>query len=131
MMRRASTALFVALSCASAIAAPVVSFAAETAVNPKSELLERKTVAELEVEYTLRPDQLSESDRTGPRAQILLKPFGFQNDKWEALKARMLPGDELWTFASSAESWQALAGRAGIALVRDGRIVEQLVTLMN
>ena len=96
-----------------------------------SELIERKTIAELEAENTRRLDQIHESDRSGPRAAMLLQVFGGLNAEWEALKARMQPGDELWTFASSPESWRNLAGRAGIALVRNGQIVERLVTMMN
>jgi hypothetical protein len=59
------------------------------------------------------------------------KPFGFLNPKWEALKAEMKPGDELWTFASPADSWKNLAGRAGIALVREGDVVRSIITLQN
>ncbi len=61
----------------------------------------------------------------------MLKPFAGLNAEWEAMKARLQPGDELWTFASSKESWRNLAGRAGIALVRNGQIIERLVTMMN
>ena len=46
------------------------------------------------------------------------KPFGFQHGEWEAQKAELKPGDELWTFTSPPESWKRLMGRAGIALVR-------------
>jgi hypothetical protein len=128
-MRLLALALLIALS--GAFAAPAALHAAENLVDAKSELIERKSVAELEVENTLRSDQLSESDRTGPRAEMMRKPFAGLNAEWEGLKARMQPGDELWTFASSPESWRNLAGRAGIALVRNGQIVERLVTMMN
>jgi hypothetical protein len=50
---------------------------------------------------------------------------------WIALKAKMLPGDEIWYFASDPESWQHLAGREGYALVRDGDVIDALVTAMN
>ena len=96
-----------------------------------SELIERKTIAELEAENTRRLDQIHESDRSGPRAAMLLQVFGGLNAEWEALKARMQPGDQLWTFTSSWQSWRDLAGRAGIALVRKGQIIERLVTMMN
>jgi hypothetical protein len=43
----------------------------------------------------------------------------------------MHEGDQLWTFTSPPETWQALAGRSGIALLRDGQIVGHHVTLMN
>ena len=59
------------------------------------------------------------------------RPFGFQNREWEALKAAMQPGDEIWTFASPADSWGNLAGRAGLALVRNGRAIKVIVTVMN
>jgi len=43
----------------------------------------------------------------------------------------MQEGDELWEFCSSWESWQKLAGRAGIALVRNGEVVASVDTMMN
>jgi hypothetical protein len=128
-MRRPALAFLVALFCA--FAAPAALHAAENLVDAKSELIERKTVAELEAENTRRPDQIHESDRTGPRAEMMRRPFAGLNAEWEALKARMQPGDELWTFASSPQSWRDLAGRAGIALVCNGQIIERLVTMMN
>jgi hypothetical protein len=58
-------------------------------------------------------------------------PFGGVNAKWQALKATMRTGDELWSFCSQPDSWGAHAGRSGVALVRDGRVVADLVTMMN
>jgi hypothetical protein len=51
--------------------------------------------------------------------------------KWEKLKGEMQPGDKLMRFVSSADSWKNLAGRAGIALVRDGKVIDAFVTMMN
>ncbi|MBI1338103.1 MAG: hypothetical protein GC164_14250 [Phycisphaera sp.] len=51
--------------------------------------------------------------------------------KWEAHKAKMRPGDELRVYASPLDSWQHLAGRAGIALVRNGRVVDDVLTMLN
>lgn len=59
------------------------------------------------------------------------KPFGGVNDQWEAMKHRIVPGDELWTFCSPPESWKHHAGREGIALVREAKVLIVLVTLMN
>jgi hypothetical protein len=59
------------------------------------------------------------------------KPFGFQNAEWEALKAEIKVGDELWSFASPADSWEHLAGRGGIALRRNGKSIKVIVTIMN
>jgi hypothetical protein len=58
-------------------------------------------------------------------------PFGGLNAKWQEVKAAMRTGDELWSFCSPPDSWRAHAGRSGIALVRDRRIVRDLVTRMN
>jgi hypothetical protein len=58
-------------------------------------------------------------------------PFGFLNARWRAFVAKMQEADELWTFSSSGESWQHLCGRAGISLVRNGEIIDSIVTRMN
>jgi hypothetical protein len=98
-----------------------------TAVTYPIEWLdERLTLEEIERKYTAKPDGLDSIS-----AAALNKPFGYQNARWEALKARMQPGDELWTFASPADSWKHLAGRAGIALVRDNKMVDAIVTILN
>jgi hypothetical protein len=58
-------------------------------------------------------------------------PFGFNNNEWRELLTKMQDGDELWTFSTSDESWDNLAGRAGVSLVRDGKTVYSIVTEMN
>jgi hypothetical protein len=78
--------------------------------NPDGDLTDRTSVAELE------RDQ---------------KTYGPSNAKWQALKSEMIHGDELWYYCTSPESWQQLHGRAGIALVRRGQVVDRLVVLMN
>jgi len=101
-------------------------------IDHELQLIERKTIESIEREHMRRAEDLREVDRRSPeRVAALLKPFGYSNSKWEALKAGMQPGDELWTFTSSPASWRALAGSAGIALVREGRIVATIVTMMN
>ena len=54
--------------------------------------------------------------------------FGYQHRKWERLKSQMGPGDELWEFCSPPASWAHLMGRAGYALVRNGEIVESILS---
>lgn len=44
---------------------------------------------------------------------------------------RVAPGDEIWSFSTNSQSWENLAGRSGIAVVRDGTIVFDWVTIMN
>jgi hypothetical protein len=50
---------------------------------------------------------------------------------WNLLLARITEGDELWEFNSPREHWETLTGRKGVALVRDGRPIAHIVTLMN
>jgi hypothetical protein len=101
-------------------------------IDYKLQLIEHKTIESIEREYTRRAEDLREVDRRSPeRVAALLKPFGYSNSEWEQLKAGTQPGDELWTFTSSPASWRALAGSAGIAMVREGRIVATIVTMMN
>lgn len=50
---------------------------------------------------------------------------------WQRLKLRMLPNDELWTFSSPGEYWQGLAGRMGVALIRNDRSIDHVITMMN
>lgn len=103
------------------------------AADDENHLIERKTIESIERENTRRAEDLREAERrcSPERIAALLKPFGYSNDEWEVLKASMQPSDELWTFASSSASWRALAGRAGVALVRDGNIVATIITMKN
>jgi hypothetical protein len=90
-------------------------------------------------EWLQKPISIAQAEADNPgitddrvkRFPDAAKPFGFNNSEWEALKAEMQPGDELWTFSSPPASWQGLAGRAGIALVRNGAPVKILVGAMN
>jgi hypothetical protein len=92
---------------------------------PDDWTLERVSVEELERRYAPQPDARAKDDLE------LLKPFGFMNREWEALKAQMQPGDELVMFASPPESWRKLYGRAGVALLRNGKLVDSITTVMN
>jgi len=58
-------------------------------------------------------------------------PFGYVYNQWKTLLSKMRDGDELHEFCSSDESWDFLAGREGIALVRNGEIITDIVTKMN
>lgn len=58
-------------------------------------------------------------------------PFGYNHKQWKCLLGIMKDGDKLYDFRSSDESWECLAGREGIALVRDGVIIADIITVMN
>ena len=51
--------------------------------------------------------------------------------RWRSFSLTPLPEDEVWEFRSSDESWRYLAGRAGVALVRDKVVIDTFVTVMN
>jgi hypothetical protein len=92
--------------------------AARDPAIPSSWLTERTTVEEAEARHTVAIDGSP-------------TPFGYNASAWARLKNRMRPGDEIWNFVSPAESWRALAGRMGVALVRKGVVIDHIVTLMN
>jgi hypothetical protein len=50
--------------------------------------------------------------------------------QWE-FRGLMQEGDEIWKYCSPPQSWERLAGRAGIALVRNGEIVASRLTMLN
>lgn len=100
-------------------------YAGDASMIPKEWLDKPISIAEAEAAH---PGITDDRIQRFPDAA---RPFGFNNAKWEAFKAEMQPGDELWTYSSPAESWQALAGRAGIALVRNGTPIATLITVMN
>ncbi len=58
-------------------------------------------------------------------------PFGFLHCEWRQMVGLMQEGDELWEYRSSEHSWEHMAGRAGIALVRRGEVVDAITTSMN
>ena len=57
--------------------------------------------------------------------------FGYSNNQWVNLCEEMKKGDELYVFRTPDESWDNLAGREGIALVRKGKIVAEIITIMS
>jgi hypothetical protein len=50
---------------------------------------------------------------------------------WKRLLDAYRDRDELWEFSSPAHYWQNLAGCGGVALVRDGAVVDSVVSVMN
>ncbi|MFT5700063.1 MAG: hypothetical protein ACI8ZB_002934 [Desulforhopalus sp.] len=58
-------------------------------------------------------------------------PFGYNNSRWLNIVKIMEEGDRLYEFRSPEESWKSYEGLEGIALVRNGIIVADLVILLN
>jgi hypothetical protein len=87
----------------------------------KEWLQNKITPEECETKHLVRDERL------GP----IPVPFGFQNKKWLEFKRRIQKADELWEFSSPPETWAHLSGRAGICIVRNGEIIDSMVTAMN
>ena len=82
---------------------------------------EQTTLEQVEAEHLVEDERL-------PGGKAV---FGFINDQWEALKARFQEGDQWWNYCSDHDSWVQLAGRAGVALVRDDKIVGAITSRMS
>jgi hypothetical protein len=125
-MRFALVSFWIALLGYGALFAAPAAIADETApMIPKAWLIEKVTVAEAEAAHPgIKDDRVA-------RFPDAAKPFGFRHREWEEFKVQMLPADELWTFSSPPDSWGDLAGRAGVALVRNGVPIGTIVTVMN
>ena len=59
------------------------------------------------------------------------KPLFAIQDKWDAMKKAMLPGDEMWLVSSPERDWSGFHGREQIELIREGRVIAVLVTARN
>jgi len=49
-------------------------------------------------------------------------------DIWETLKGRMIEGDELWEYCSPGDTSAWPYYEAGVALVRDGQVIDDITT---
>lgn len=117
--------LLAAMLCSASLMCAVPVYADDDPPIPPAWLGSKISVSEAETAHPgITDDRLT-------RFPDAAKPFGFDHAKWEALKAQMKAGDEIWTFSSPPESWENLAGRAGIALVRHGKPIVVLITDMN
>jgi len=55
-------------------------------------------------------------------------PFGSANPQWRELLAKRQSGDLLWEFYSAEEWVDGRVGRAGVALVRSGKVVSLILS---
>lgn len=72
-------------------------------------------------------DDVVVQEHPGPRTIAT----GYSPKALRSFFPHMQPGDELWEFASGGDSWRNLAGRGGIALCRNGQVIDSTVTIMN
>jgi hypothetical protein len=59
------------------------------------------------------------------------KPLTDSFREWKEMKSLIRPGDELWTFDSPQQEWDRHMGWQGLLLIRDGELVEVVVTAQN
>jgi hypothetical protein len=50
---------------------------------------------------------------------------------WRLFWDHAQPGDEVWYWSTPPASWERKAGRAGFVIVRNGKFVFNILTLMN
>ena len=50
---------------------------------------------------------------------------------WLRLVKKAVAGDRFYRFSSPQEDWDFLCGREGIALYRDGQVIDCIVLIMN
>lgn len=74
-------------------------------------------------------EEAEDYSRVGIEGQSL--PFGYNNDRWLYLLDIREEGDCLYTFRSPEENWRSFAGIEGVALVRNGSIVTDVVKLLE
>ena len=58
-------------------------------------------------------------------------PFGYNNIQWRNVVKMMEDGDRLYEFRSPDETWKCFDGKEGVALVRSGKIIADIVILLN
>ena len=58
-------------------------------------------------------------------------PFGFNNNRWIALKREYRDGDELYFFTADEHGWASHSGREGYLLLRKDKIVRTIITVVN
>ena len=81
-------------------------------VIPASWLVER--VSKEEIVAMIKPDKLNRL-----------------SDELAIIMSEMKPSDEFWHFSSPSKTWANLAGRSGIAIVRNGVPLDSIVLMMN
>ena len=90
-------------------------------VANKDNLIRRYSIEEAEIEHTT----------DDPEGRVPNVAFGFINARWNSLKSGLQPGDELWSFSSDGDSGPHSACQAGVAVVRNGEIVDEIICVMS
>jgi hypothetical protein len=71
------------------------------------------------------------TDKTTEGQVVKKQAKEWVSGSWEKFKNKVEVGDELYEYCSPPETWDQLRGQAGIALVRDGKVIDEVVTVLN
>lgn len=86
------------------------------------------SIEQIEEEYLRSRLELFCENRRNDIPKI---PFGFSNDTWLKFKMQLCGTDKIYYFISEKDSWAALCGCAGYALIREGQVVDVIITSGN
>jgi|HubBroStandDraft_6_1064221.scaffolds.fasta_scaffold454311_1 hypothetical protein len=88
-----------------------------------------KSILEEMYDWLLVPISIEEAEARYDWGGV---PFGHLNPDWQQLRLTILgdPTRQLWTFCSPEETWTTFPYRGweGIAVIKDGEIIDILVT---
>jgi hypothetical protein len=59
--------------------------------------------------------------------KAVLAPLNLRAEEWAAFQAQMIDRDELWYFTSPVKTSSRLPGKAGVALVRQGKPIDGII----
>jgi hypothetical protein len=65
------------------------------------------------------------------RGRPVLPPRSMSDIAFTEIALRLRDDDEIRHFSSPADTWRMMMGRSGIAIVRGGRAIASLITMMN
>ena len=92
----------------------------------------KRVMAEEMCDWLLRPLPFEEAEARHSHEGI---PFGLQHSKWQVLRSMVLddPKAQLWSFCSPPETWTTfpLRGMEGYAVVKDGKIIDYVLTALS
>ena len=77
------------------------------------------------------PQPLARKEFRAMGARLRRVPTSIYDEELADLVVRRQRGDQLWHWSSPPITWGAMIGRGGIALVRNGRVLCDVTTMMN
>jgi hypothetical protein len=50
---------------------------------------------------------------------------------WEPIRQYLQPNDEIWLYGTPSGHWENMAGRQGVVIVRNARVVKEFVGIQT